>query len=386
MTASVASHPMRSLEDLLHPITPDQFRAEYQGRKPLHIPGGEGGPKAALLDWATFNGLLGQTALWTPETLKLVLNTRPVAPEFYCELADTQSGKRLRPSPAKVNVFLSTGASLVVNDVQTLTPALAETSAMLGQAFAGLVGANVYCSFGGVRAFATHFDLHEVFAIQVEGEKTWRLYENRAEDPVEFPVSDDQVVGWFERTRGRTMQDVLMRPGDVLYLPRGWYHDALAEPGASLHVTFSVTPLYGRILFSLLEKAALQDPAFRAWLPSASLDDGKALQAHLARLGRKLADLAAHPQFRDEIAMAQQKLVQRPADYRLPVRAALTGYRRTGLASPAFTGPVAVAMDWAFGQPDFAIEDLCAQFDFVDPDAIRAAVERALAAGALARV
>ena len=386
MSASVALAAMRSLDDLLHPITPEQFRAEYQGRKPLHIPAGEGASKAGLLDWETFNGLLGQTALWTPETLKLILNTRPVAPEFYCELADTQTGKRLRPSPAKVNVFLSTGASLVANDVHTLTPALAETSAMLGRAFAGMVGANVYCSFGGVRAFATHFDLHDVFAVQVEGEKTWRLYENQAENPVDLPIDDDQIVRWFEQTRGRTMQDVLMRPGDVLYLPRGWYHDALAEPGASLHVTLSVMPLYGRILFSLLEKAALQDPAFRAWLPPAALDDGKTLQAHLTELGRKLAALAAHPQFRDEIAMAQQRLVQRPAEYGLPTRAALTGYRRTGLASPVFAGPVAVAMDWAFGQPDFAVEDLCAQFDFVDPDAIRAAVERALAAGALARV
>ncbi|HST93098.1 MAG TPA: hypothetical protein VLJ13_12965 [Brevundimonas sp.] len=29
---------MRSLDELLHPITPEQFRVEYEGRKPLHIP------------------------------------------------------------------------------------------------------------------------------------------------------------------------------------------------------------------------------------------------------------------------------------------------------------------------------------------------------------
>ncbi len=66
-----------------------------------------------------------------------------------------------------------------------------------------------------------------------------------------------------------------MRPGDVLYLPRGWYHDALAVDGPSLHVTLSVTPLYGRILFRLLEPAAMQDPAFRAWLPPADRDGGR---------------------------------------------------------------------------------------------------------------
>ena len=377
---------MHSLDELLHPITPDRFMADYYGRKPLHIPAEAGATKQALLRWPEFNSLLSQSAAWTPATLKLVANGQPMAPELYCEPADGQAGRVRRPSPAKVEVFLSTGASLIAGDVHTLTPALRETSAMLGRAFAAKIGANAYCSFGGVRAFATHFDLHDVFAVQVEGEKVWRLYDSRADDPVDFPVPDDQVLDWFARTRGRPLIDIHMRPGDVLYLPRGWYHDALAEPGASLHVTYSITPLYGRILFSLLENAAMQDPAFRAWLVPAAQDDGRPLQAQLADLGQKLATLTALPQFRDEIAMTQQRLIDRPPTYDLPARKPLTGYRRTGLASPRYTGPVAIAMDWAFGQPDFAVEDLCAQFPFVDSDAILRAVEAGLASGSLARV
>ena len=182
-----------------------------------------------------------------------------------------------------------------------------------------------------------------------------------------------------------------MRPGDVLYLPRGCYHDALAdgplEDGkASLHVTFSVTPLYGRILFGLLESAAMQDPAFRAWLPPAHVDGGEALRLHLAELGRKLSVLASLPAFRDEVAMAQERLVPSPAAYALPHRKPLTLYRPTGLLPPAFAGPVAVAMDWVFGQPRFALEDLCARFDFVAGTDLRAAVAMAERSGALARL
>jgi len=377
---------MHSLDELLHPITSDRFMADYYGRKPLHIPAEAGAPKAALTDWAEFNQLLSRTSNWTANTLKLIRDGQPIPPDLYCEEVADQAGRMLRPSPAKVEVFLSTGASLVANDIHTLTPGLRTLSAVLGRAFSGKVGANAYLSFGGVRAFATHFDLHEVFAIQVEGEKIWRLYENRAPDPVAFDVADDQLPAWFERTRGRPMMDVHMKPGDVLYLPRGWYHDALAQPGASLHVTWSVTPLYGRILFALLESAALQDPAFRAWLAPAGQDGGGPLRAQLAALGQKLATLAAHPQFADEIAMAQERLIDRPASYALPDRKPLTGYRRTHLAPPSVKGPVAIAMDWAFSQPDFAVEDLCAQFPFVDADAIREAVGNALRAGALSRV
>ncbi len=377
---------MNSLDELLHPITPDRFMADDYGRKPLHIPAQAGAPKAALTDWAEFNGLLSQTLNWTPETLKLVMNGAGIPPEFYCEESDSQAGRMLRPSPAKVEVFLSSGASLVANDIHTLTPRLRAVSEVLGRAFSGKVGANAYLSFGGVRAFTTHFDLHEVFAVQVEGEKRWRLYENRAENPVGFPAPDEDLIGWFERTRGRPMMDVLMKPGDVLYLPRGWYHDALAEPGASLHVTFSVTPLHGGALFALLERLALADPAFRAWLEPAEANGRQALRDQLADLGGRLAALAQDPRLMDEVAMAQQKLVARPPAYDLPHRKPLTGYRRTMIAPPPFTGPVAMAMQWAFGQPDFAIEDLYAQFPFVSAEAIREAVETALKGGALARI
>jgi len=162
----------------------------------------------------------------------------------------------LRPSPARIQPLLAKGASLIADGVEALTPEIATLSTALSRHFAGLVGANIYCSFGGVQAFNTHFDLHHVFAVQVEGEKTWRLYQNRADQPIDFPADGPDARQWFARTRGPLMHEVLMRPGDVLYLPRGWYHDALTPSGSSLHVTFSVTPLYGRIMFGLLEAAA----------------------------------------------------------------------------------------------------------------------------------
>jgi len=377
---------MLSLDDLLAPITPDQFRADYEGRKPLHIPAPAGAARRALLTWEGFNTLLSQTVIWNSVNLKLVHNGRPIPPDDYCAEVRTQSGVEIKPSPAKVQTLMAMGASVIAGEVQSLTPALRETAAMLGRTWAAQVGANVYCSFGGVQAFGPHFDLDDVFAVQTEGEKVWRLYANRADSPVDYPLEGDEAVRWLAETRGALMQEVRMRPGDVLYLPRGWYHDALTSEGASLHVTFSVTPLYGRILFRLLENAAMQDPAFRAWLPPAGRDDGRALQHQLADLGRRLASLTALPAFRDEVAMAQERLVPRPTGYALPDRLTLTLYRATGLAPPQTTGPVRVAMDWALSQPQFALEDLAAQFDFVPEAPLRAAVAAAERAGALKRL
>jgi lysine-specific demethylase/histidyl-hydroxylase NO66 len=371
---------MFTLDELLHPITRDQFDADYNDRKPLHIPAGDGAPKRALLDWVTFNALLDQSSIWTAQSLKMVFNGQPIPPEQYCIEARSQSGTALRPSPAKVQTLLAMGASVIAGDVQELTPELRTLSHRLARVFAGLVGANVYCSFGGVQAFDTHFDLHHAFAVQLEGEKTWRLYENRAEAPVNYPLEDAEVRRWFAETRGKLMTEVRMRPGDVLYLPRGQYHDAMTTEGASLHVTFSVTPLYGRILFRLLESAAMQDPAFREWLAPGETQ-GDRLGQQIAELGRRLADLSALPAFRDEVLMAQERLVPRSAPYALPERRALTFFRPTGLTPPRVTGPARVAVEWALGQPQFALEDVIAQFDFVSEPALNEAFEAAIGLG-----
>lgn len=376
---------MRTLVDLLAPLTPDQFFSDHDGRKPLHIPALDGEDKRALLDWDTFNGLLSQASLWTHTNLKMVHNGQPIAADAYCAEVQTLAGPVVRPSPAKVQVMMAMGATVIANEAGELTPELRAVCDMLREAFAASVAANIYCSFQGVRGFGPHYDLHDVFAIQTEGEKVWRLYRNRAEDPVDYPGEGETTRDWLARNAGPVMQEVRMRPGDVLYLPRGWYHDALAVDGPSLHVTLSVTPLYGRILFRLLEPAAMQDPAFRAWLPSADRDGGAALAEQLADLGRRLSKLAASPAFRDEVAMAQQRLRPRAPTYDLPRRQTLTFYTATGLAAPVVSGPARLAIDWAMTQPRFALEDMIAQFDFVAEADLRAAVEGAEKAGALRR-
>lgn len=359
---------------------------DHLGRKPLYLPA-DGPAHRRFLDWPTFNSLLNQASTWTADNLKLVMNSDPIPVDQYCSLVQSQSGPSMRPQPARVQVLLSAGASLVANDVQWRTPALSGVAEMLGRTFAANVGANVYCSFGGVKAFASHYDAHDVFAVHLEGEKTWRLYANQEDTPISMPEGDPRP--YFEARRGVLKQEVRMKPGDLLYLPRGWYHDALADGdrhAASLHVSFSVAPLYGRILFTLLERAAMKDPAFRAYFPPAGQDDGKALSELLAGLGDRLAALTRHPALMTELAQMQHGLTPRPADYALPARKPLTLYQRTAAPAPAFTGPVALAMHWMFDQPRFALEDLLAQFDNVPVEMLRAGVERAEQAGAIRRL
>lgn len=377
---------MFSIDDLLAPITAAEFRASYQGRLPLHIPAGDDDRKRAMLDWASFNRLLGQSAIWTAQTLRLMVNRTAVPIAEYCDPRPIPNGNDFRPSPQKVEVFLTEGASLVANEVQTLHPPIAQAAAVLSRTFAAQVGANVYCSFKDVQAFGSHFDNHDVFAVQTEGEKIWRIYENQIEMPVDLPPDTPETRRWLEQSRGSLMSEIRMRPGDVLYLPRGRFHDALAVDGASLHVTFSVGALYGRILFSLLDNAAMQFPAFRTYFPPAAEEGGKPLAAHLKRLGALLSDLVSSPAFLDEVAMSQERLVPRPAHFTLPERKAETRYRITGLVFPPAGTAIAVVYDWCAARGQFSLEQMVAEFDFVAEADLLRAVDAAVASGVLVRV
>lgn len=377
---------LSNLEALLAPYSPDRFRAEIQGRLPLHIPANGDDRKRALLSWSAFNNLLSQGGLWTSNNLKLIANRVPVAVEDYCQTVRTTEGQTVRPVPKKVERFLNAGASLVANEVQSLHAPIGDAATALSRAFSAQVGANVYCSFENIQAFGPHYDVHDVFAVQTEGTKVWRIYQQQLDTPVDLPPGGPETLRWLEESRGRVVSEIVMNPGDVLYLPRGRFHDALATQGASLHVTFSVTALYGRAILSLLDNAAIQFPLFREYFPPADQDEGRALSEHLARLGRLVADIVASPAFRDEVAMTQERLVPRATRFELPARRTSPNYAPTGSPFPRASTQIQIAYEWCAAQAQFSRDQILAEFDFIEPEALGRAVDAAEASGAVARV
>ncbi len=368
-----------NLAELLAPVTPEAFRRDHLGQKPLHIPAGSGDKR--LLDWSGLSALLAIAPHWTEGNLALILNHRPILADFFLDSIDTQAGPVRRADAAKVETFLAMGASLVGNDVDAIAPRLRSVAVALGDGFAALANANVYASFKGVQGFASHYDLHDVFAVQCVGRKTWRLYANRAENPLAPLASGGpEAQAIIDAAKGPCTATVVMNPGDVLYLPRGVYHDALATEGASLHVTFAVAPLTGMIVPKLLEAAALRDPLLRAYLPDGRAS-GDALPEALAALAGRLADIITSPGFLHEIIDAQRRRAPTQASVRLPAPPPLTSYAHTDLPAEIRRSdrgavlvtrrgqaPLATAFgmaDYVLSRPAFSAEELAARFAHV---------------------
>lgn len=337
--------------DLIAPVPLQSFLDESYDRAPLHIPAtGEAGERRrALLPWGQLNAMLGIAGHWREENIKLILNGTHVPGEHYLDETATRGGMVWRADPAKIEALLALGASLVVDAAEDASPALKQLGAMLSGQFRGAAGANIYCSFQGQQAFRSHMDLHDVFAIHTEGEKVWRIYRNRAPDPVEQHGGPD-AQAQIDAAKGPLLMEVTMRPGDLLYVPRGYYHDALASSEASLHVTFSVARLYGRVLFGMLEELAMRDPAFRAYLPDGRADGGKALGERIATLAERAGALMRSPAFAQALLDRQLALAKPFKTLALPQRPAPEFFVRSQRPWRIDGGEGGAVLAWQGGQ------------------------------------
>ena len=292
-TAIVGKNP--SFADLLHPITEKEFFADYYDKKFLHI---EGGARKFenVMSWDILTGILNQTVIWTSKSLMLVLDNDVVAEAAYCEPVTNRDGfEVLQPTARKVMDLLLRGASLVTNDIDCLTPVMSGVSAALENRLSGKVQANLYCSWQQRQAFGSHFDTHDVFAIHVAGEKLWNIYETRMDNPIAHPKFKSFGQDWHDSNRGAIAQQVLMRPGDLLYIPRGMYHDAMATSDGTIHIAFGLTHAIGLDVLEMVKATVVDDVEFRRNMPRP--EEGEAaVAAWLGALGDRIGTLLHSPE------------------------------------------------------------------------------------------
>lgn len=283
-------------QSLLDPVAVEEFFGGIFGRRVLHVPGN---PRKflGLFSWSEFNRILNMSKLWSDRSMKLVLDGRDVSPDSYSVSGLTREGNRAQiPYPPEVEALLQRGATLILDLVETLSPGIRAIARALTASTGSVVVCNAYCSFKAHQGFLPHYDTTDVFALHIEGSKVWRIYEGVADHPVDLPgyhfssFTPDHHAG----ARGNVALEVEMRPGDLLYVPRGQYHEALASSDACLHLSFGTNRATGLDFVGLLSRWVADDLRFRASLPH--FDDGVATQKHLGALGDALRDWTRSPE------------------------------------------------------------------------------------------
>lgn len=155
------------------------------------------------------------------------------------------------------------GGTLVFNGVNRFYPVLSEICHIFSARWKCNVNANAYLTPSNSSGFDAHYDLHDVFVLQVDGRKHWKVFDplvrnGRRRKNQEIP-----------NDLGAPREVFLLEPGMVLYLPSGFIHSAACENYFSLHITFGVAHVtwyqlirelirYNRDRIELLERVAYE--------------------------------------------------------------------------------------------------------------------------------
>ena len=233
--AELASQPDRSdkperfLDWMLAPMGAERFLAECFEQQPVHIRRADRTYNAGWFTSAELDRQLRECSLrWTDEI----------------DCARYQDGKRQTLNGddgsvadlATVRARFDEGCSVRLSWPQRHSDPVWAMLALLEERFGCGAGANVYHTPAGCQGFAPHWDDINAFVLQLEGEKSWRLYAPRSEAEVLPRFSSPNLA---QEELGDLIAQVTLRPGDLLYLPRGLVHQAVSTEAASLHLTVS---------------------------------------------------------------------------------------------------------------------------------------------------
>ena len=163
--------------------------------------------------------------------------------------------------PAGVVEQYLDGASILVQGLQRIWPPITELCGNLDAALSHTTTVTAFLTPPTATGLPRHADPYDVFVIQVTGTKRWALH---APDP-ESPPN-----GGVDRCTERDGTDIRVDvgPGDVLYIPQGWFHSAVSLDDVSLHVSVMINKRRWSDVIEQVVAQLVTEPEFRETLPA----------------------------------------------------------------------------------------------------------------------
>ena len=246
---------LRGLERLFRPLGARAFhQAQYERCRPMLFHG----PRERfhhLVSWEDLTDLIYNRNL-SQAQLQVVQDSDYV-PEHLYSYAGRHFGSRSHApwhgavDPRRLEAFVRNGASVILNSVHTIHEPVRALISEIESSLANYAGVNLYASWRSAPCFANHWDDHDVYILQVRGQKVWRLWGEVRRQPLSRDVEANEAAPAHPVWTG-TLDE-----GDVLYIPRGWWHSAHVagenDGRGTIHLTLSPHYFKPAQLFGWLE-------------------------------------------------------------------------------------------------------------------------------------
>lgn len=281
--------PEASLGWLVHPVKTDDFLSGYFESKPLHSQPDDPSRYCDLISIDEIDEMIASTEL-PPRALQMARQQPPVYTQDFCY----EDGVIDRTGVLRE---YQRGATLILPQLQHRHAGLKAFCMALEAELSCHVQTNIYLTPPNNQGFSSHYDNHDVFVLQVSGRKRWRIYEKPLYNPYRGEAFDSKA-----HKPGKVAHEFILEPGECVYIPRGWMHDAESlDEAPSLHITVGlITKTWADLMLESLSEFALRDAEFRQSLPVGfareNQENHSALQAEMkqqfAHLVARFADNA----------------------------------------------------------------------------------------------
>jgi lysine-specific demethylase/histidyl-hydroxylase NO66 len=262
---------------------PDGFLERHWGSAPLLHHSEEG--FGELLDLGDVDHLVTETLLQMP-SFRLVRDGEPLDPAEYTQtirIGGRPVDRTVRPD--RVARAFDKGATIVLQALHRLWPPVSRFCRNLELSLTHPVQANAYVTPPTSRGFAVHHDTHDVFVLQTRGRKRWRVFQ-----PVVELAGPEQPWKDSGADPGEPVLEGELRPGDALYLPRGFPHDAEAREEVSIHITVGVLAHTWLDLWRHVMRRAADHRPFREALPPGFADRPEVVTSELGVRTKEFQD------------------------------------------------------------------------------------------------
>lgn len=172
--------------------------------------------------------------LLKPEWVHVKLGGERVELERSCFYKTVQGRKLYFMDKELLNNEINKGAAVVLEGIDVLDANINEFAARLDNSLpCVLATAEVFFSQQDNEAYEGHCDADDVLVVQLDGKKTWQLFQPQQRRYAGIENLSDQQLG-------PVMQEITMRPGDALYLRAGVPHRCITSAPFSLHMSFDL--------------------------------------------------------------------------------------------------------------------------------------------------
>jgi bifunctional lysine-specific demethylase and histidyl-hydroxylase NO66 len=270
-------------------VPAEEFAARYWGRLPLLSPADTlPCDFSDLLDLPAVDELLSRRGLRTP-FLRLAKDGQVVPTDRFTRGGGAGAAIGDQVADDRVLDLVVDGSTVVLQGLHRTWPPLVGFATQLAVDLGHPVQVNAYVTPPQSQGFSAHYDVHDVFVLQVAGVKHWTVHEPVLEAPLRDQPWTDRRDAVRQRAAEPPVIDAVLRSGDALYLPRGYLHSARALGGVSAHLTVGVHAVTRYVVAEALLAAAADEVALRGSLPlGLDLADGESLRDEVAATVRAL--------------------------------------------------------------------------------------------------